>query len=166
MTLVDALRASVLFGDLDAEGLDLLSRLIIERPMRRGEVLVRQGDRVHPVGDALFLVVEGEVHVEIAGVEAPGGIPLAVLGPGDAFGVASLVDEAPRSATCVVAESGRIACLARRTLDALVHSDLALAARVEHALARQLARDLRVFNGRLRASHGGPEAQQAGPGAE
>lgn len=155
MSVVETLRRSVLFGDLDPEQLDLLSRLFIERTTRRGEVLVRQGDRVPPVGDALFLVIEGSVQVKVDGVGGEDDGPLALLGPGDAIGVASLVDEAPRSATCVVVEPGRVACLARRTLDALVRSDLGLAARVEHALARQLARDLRVFNRALRAAHDG-----------
>lgn len=157
MHLIDSLRGSSLFGDLPPAQLDLLSRLFVERPVRGGEVLVRQGDRVHPVGDALFIVTEGAVAVQVEGPLPGGGQgveTLAVLGPGDAFGVASLVDPAPRAASCVVVEPGRIAVLARRTLDALVHSDLALAARVEHALARQLARDLRVFNRRLRARLG------------
>jgi CRP-like cAMP-binding protein len=155
MPLLDTLRASSLFGELDPASLDLLSRLFVERPVRGGEILVHQGDRVHPVGDALFIVTDGAVAVQVEGRTGGGGVEtLAVLGPGDAFGVASLVDPAPRAASCVVVEPGRVAVLARRTLDALVHSDLALAARVEHALARQLARDLRVFNRHLRARLG------------
>lgn len=154
MPVLEAMRGSALFGDLDPTQLDLLTRLFVERPARAGEVLVRQGDRVHPVGDALFIVIEGAVAVQVEGAAHHEVETLAVLGPGDAFGVASLVDPAPRAASCVVVEPGSIAVLARRTLDALVHSDLPLAARVEHALARQLARDLRVFNRRLRARLG------------
>jgi len=153
MSVQQALSRSVIFGDLPAPQLDLLSRLMVERAVRKGEVLVREGERVHPVGDALFLVVEGHVDVMRADRAHRGEGPLSVLGPGDVFGVASLIDDSPRAASCIAADRGTIACLARRTLDALVHSDLELAARVEHALARQLARDLRVFDRRLQRAN-------------
>lgn len=141
MTLDEALSASTLFADLAAGERDLLARVMVVRSFRPGEVLVREGERPHPVGDALFLVLEGQVDVHRADRGA-----LGRLGPGDFIGVASLLDDSPRAASCTVAEPARIACLARRTLDALMHSDIRLAGRVELALARQLARDLRLFN--------------------
>lgn len=149
MNLIEALQGSTLFGDLPPTDLDLLSRLMVERRFRAGEVLVREGERPHPVGDALFLILEGHVSIQIESRRSAGLGPLTTLGPGEFVGVASLLDDSPRSASCVMVDNGVVACLARRTLDALVHSDIKLSARVEYALARQLARDLRVFTFRL-----------------
>ncbi len=146
MTLTEALQTAELFGDLNDEQRALLGRVMVERPMRRGDVLVREGDRPHPVGDALFLLLEGEVSVTCERMDAAGLGPIAVLEPGEFLGVASLFDDSPRAATCVMTRAGRVACLARRTLDALIHSDMAVGAAVELALARQLARDLRMFD--------------------
>lgn len=145
MTLAAALKASTLFADLDPGEIELLTRVLVERRVKAGDYLVREGERPHPVGDALFLILEGQVHVVTESRRRAGKGPLTVLGPGEFIGVASLLDDSPRSASCVMAEPGRVACLSSRTLDALVHSDIRLAARVEHALARQLARDLRMF---------------------
>lgn len=158
MTLRDALARSEVFGDLDARQLDLMSRLFVERPTRSHQVLVRQGDRVPAVGDALFIVVDGTVALHIDGVPDTHDGAVAWLSSGDVFGVASIVDQGLRSATFIVGQAGAVGCLARRTLDALVHSDLDLAARVEFALARQLARDLRVFDANLRFAAVGRQA--------
>ncbi len=149
LSLDEAIARSSLFGDLDARSRALLGRIMVERTARRGEALVREGDRPHPYGDALFLVLEGQVEIVRKDRDEAGAGPLALLGPGDFFGVVSLVDDGPRAATCQMASHGRLGCLARRTLDALAHSDLDVAVGVEHAIARQIARDLRLFNEKL-----------------
>lgn len=149
LTLDEAIARSSLFGDLDPRSRELLGRLLVERTARNHEILVREGDRPHPYGDALFLVLEGQVEIRREDRDKAGAGPLATLGPGDFFGVVSLVDDGPRHATCVMATHGRLGCLARRTLDALAHSDLEVAIGVEHAIARQIARDLRMFNEKL-----------------
>lgn len=149
LSLEQAIGQSTLFGELDERARSLLERLLVERPARAGERLVREGERPHPYGDALFLVLEGEVEIRRQDRDQAGAGPIARLGPGDFFGVVSLVDDGPRAASCVVASPGRLACLARRTLDALSTSDPPLALAVELALARQMAHDLRIFNERL-----------------
>ncbi|RME22140.1 MAG: cyclic nucleotide-binding domain-containing protein [Deltaproteobacteria bacterium] len=151
MKVRDALERAQLFSELDPVYLDLLARVMVERPTRAGEVLVKEGDHPHPVGDVLFLLLEGGIAVQRAQHQGAGRGPIATLSPGDFFGVVSLFDDSPRSATCVVSQPGRVACLGRRTLDALVHSDPKVGLAVELALARQLARDLRMFNRRLGA---------------
>jgi NADH:quinone reductase (non-electrogenic) len=58
------------------------------------QVVFREGDR----GDALYVVVEGEVEIT-KDVPGQGAVPLGRLGPGDCFGEMALVRELPRSAT-------------------------------------------------------------------
>jgi CRP-like cAMP-binding protein len=51
---------------------------------------------------------------------------LAILGPGEAFGEMSLIDEFPRSADAIVHESCRLLEISREALDdlLLIHRDL------------------------------------------
>jgi NADH dehydrogenase len=58
------------------------------------EVIFREGDR----GDALYVVVDGEVEIT-RDVPGQGVVPLRRLGPGECFGEIALVRETPRSAT-------------------------------------------------------------------
>lgn len=54
-----------------------------------GAVVAREGES----GLGFFLILDGEATVDV------GGQPKAKLGPGDAFGEISLLDEGPRTAT-------------------------------------------------------------------
>src|SRR5207248_6882826 len=56
------------------------------------------------------------------------------LGAGDFFGERALLHRAPRAATVVAAEKGRVFVLERTDFDRLLASDLATRARVEAAL--------------------------------
>ena len=58
------------------------------------QVVFREGDR----GDALYVLVEGEVEIT-KDVPGRGAVALGRLGPGDCFGEMALVRELPRSAT-------------------------------------------------------------------
>ena len=64
------------------------------RRFRRGEIIFHAGDP----GDALFIIVSGEVKIALPSEEGDEAI-LAILRPGDVFGELALLDGAPRSAT-------------------------------------------------------------------
>ena len=78
-------------------------------PLDRGEVLFREGDP----GDALYVIVEGEVAVQ---AEGPPRVEMARLGPGSFIGEVALMTDQPRSATVTVARHSRAA--AHRSRDA------------------------------------------------
>lgn len=55
--IIDALRKTALFGELDPEDLELLARRAVERKLRRGEILFVAGDQAA----GLYVVVEGAI---------------------------------------------------------------------------------------------------------
>ena len=70
------------------------------RRFRRGEVIFHIGDP----GDALFVIVSGEVKISLPSETGDEAI-LATLRPGDVFGELALLDGAPRSASAIGAHA-------------------------------------------------------------
>lgn len=92
MTL-DALRSAPLFAGLSDEDLQRLAETVERQKLAAGDYLLREGDP----GDAMFLVVSGELEVtkRAEGVE----LPLAHVGPGAIQGELAAVGGQPRTAS-------------------------------------------------------------------
>jgi CRP/FNR family transcriptional regulator, cyclic AMP receptor protein len=119
-----------------------LARALSERTLRRGQVLLREGDE----GDEMFLVMRGTIVVSKA-VTGPVEQVLARMGPGEFFGEMSLFARQPRSAT-VQAETGSevsLLVLDRGHLEALIEANPRAAVSFFQALVS-------VFIERLRTS--------------
>lgn len=118
----DALAKVRLFQGLSDEGLRRIAEIASEETHQRGSVIFKEGE----TGDKLFLILEGKVRIsrEVAGM---GEEALTVLGPGDAFGEMSVIDDFPRSADARVHEKCRVLVLTRDAMEDLlfVHKDLA-----------------------------------------
>jgi CRP-like cAMP-binding protein len=127
------------FSDADRAA---VARALRERTLRRGQVLLKEGDP----GEEMFLVRRGNVVVSKA-VTGPVEQVLARMGPGDFFGEMSLFDRAPRSATIQADATGDVALLVldRASLESLIEANPRAAASFFHALVQ-------VFIERLRNS--------------
>ena len=88
------LRSVRLFRTIEGPELGFLGDSLRERPLRRGQVLLREGDS----GDEMFLVRSGSLVIS-KGVTGRVEQVLARVGPGDFFGEMALFDRSPRSAT-------------------------------------------------------------------
>ena len=90
-----ALRRIKIFAGFSDEQLSRFMKYIELKKVRQFTEVVRQGEP----GDAMFMVLEGEVRVRlmIGGKESM----LATLGAGDFFGEMTLFDHGPRSADVV-----------------------------------------------------------------
>ena len=90
---VDSLQQVPLFAGLDEAELQQVAALFKERRFPCGEVIIREGSE----GAVFYVISSGEAEVNV------GGMPRAMLRPGDHFGEIALIDEGSRSATVTAA---------------------------------------------------------------
>ena len=134
---VDLLRHVEFFQGLNEKALVRLAALFEERPLRREEVLFRQGES----SDRLYLVKTGfvDVVVDVSGPGREASHTLVRLGRGQSVGEMSLVDRGPRSATIRAATDDAVVAWAPfEAIDALCQED----ARIGYQIMRNIAADL------------------------
>jgi CRP-like cAMP-binding protein len=103
------LAATPLFAGLSKEALEsLVSELELVR-LATGETLFYEGDP----GDALYVIVEGEVSVQ---AEGPPRVEMARLGTGSFMGEVALMTDQPRSATVSAIADCELLRIDRETL--------------------------------------------------
>jgi CRP/FNR family transcriptional regulator len=134
------LRNMRLFRNVDDPDLATFARSLREQPLRRGQVLFREGDH----GDEMFLVRTGSIVVS-KGVTGRVEQVLARMGPGDFFGEMALFDRSPRSATIQADTDVTLLLLDRDALARLTADSPRAAAAFFQSLVH-------VFIDRLRAS--------------
>ena len=134
------LRNMRLFRNVDDTDLATFARSLREQPLRRGQVLFREGDH----GDEMFLVRTGSIVVS-KGVTGRVEQVLARMGPGDFFGEMALFDRSPRSATIQADTDVTLLLLDREALARLTADSPRAAAAFFQSLVH-------VFIDRLRAS--------------
>ena len=101
-------------------------------------------------GDALFMVLEGEVRarVMIDGKETT----LATMGVGECFGELAIVDQGPRSADVIANQAAVLVKVSHAALRKMLAEAPALAAPFALALARVIAQRVRVLTKRYEDS--------------
>jgi len=117
-----ALAATPLFAGLPREVLEALVAHLALVPLEVGQILFREGDP----GDALYVIVEGEVAVQ---AEGPPRVEMSRLGPGAFIGEVALLTDQPRSATVTATQSSELLRIDRHTLTRVLanHGDMLLA---------------------------------------
>lgn len=100
--------------------------------------------------DYLALVIQGEVLVENIAVSRNAPITLTVLGPGSILGEMSLLDGAPRSASCTASTDVLCAVLTRRDLLELVEDNAVLGVKLLAAIMLRMSERLRSNTDKLR----------------
>lgn len=111
---------SELFANLPATNIQRIFGCMEEIVVKADEVIVKQGQ----AGDYYYVIEQGycEVMREIAGGRKD--IHLADLGPGDAFGEAALIADAPRDATVTMLSDGRLMRLHKVDFQELIREPL------------------------------------------
>ncbi len=114
-----ALAATPLFAGLPHEALEALVQNLTIVALERGHALFHEGD----AGDALYVIVEGEVSVQ---AEGPPRVQMAKLGPGSFIGEVSLMTDQPRSATVSAITTSELLRIDRHTLSRVLadHGDV------------------------------------------
>jgi len=104
-----------------------------------GDVLFEEGE----TGEELFIVIEGLVSIQKAGLD------LAQLGPGGHFGEMSIMDKGRRSARVVTQEPTKAIVVGRRPLFALMRRDKDIAVKLLWCFVQVLNQRLRATNADL-----------------
>ncbi|MEO8707063.1 MAG: cyclic nucleotide-binding domain-containing protein, partial [Kofleriaceae bacterium] len=114
-----ALAATPLFAGLPSEALEALVENLTLVSLEPGETLFREGEH----GDALYVVVEGELLVQS---EGPPRVAMNKLGPGSFIGEVALLTDQARSATVTAQQTSELLRIDRVTLAHVLgsHGDL------------------------------------------
>jgi CRP/FNR family cyclic AMP-dependent transcriptional regulator len=143
-SIAASLAAIPFFGGLEPAALDRLAGTMRARRFRRGEVIFHIGDP----GDALFVIVTGEVKISLPSETGDEAI-LATLRPGDVFGELALLDGAPRSASATALTAAEIVVLPRDRFRELIATE----AGVRDALLASIAGELRRLTRHVEELH-------------
>jgi CRP-like cAMP-binding protein len=133
-----------LFNGLAEEGLDHLAAIATEKRHGLGDYVFREGEP----GDKLFLILEGKIRISRT-VPGMGEEALAVLGPGEAFGEMSLIDDFPRSADALVHERCRLLEISRESMEDLLFLHKELAYEILWNFVKILSTRLRETNDKM-----------------
>ncbi|MEW5847797.1 MAG: cyclic nucleotide-binding domain-containing protein [Myxococcota bacterium] len=123
LQLAQRLRKSPLFQGMSSQDLGRLLRRARPRPLRAGEVLMREGEP----GEHFYVVVRGALKV------TSGDRALARLGPGEFAGEVALVSQKPRNATVTADEETLVLELGREDFFTALAADFSFGMRVSDA---------------------------------
>jgi CRP-like cAMP-binding protein len=137
---VDVLQRIPLFAKVEASKLKLLAFTSERIAFEAGHVLFRQGD----MGDAAYIILEGEAEVLVNGPSGP--VLVAVLGRDAFVGEIAILCDVPRTAS--VRARQRLVCLriAKELFLRLINEFPQIAI----AVVRELAHRLEMSNEKLR----------------
>ena len=134
-----------LLEDLSAADADALGALMPRVRAKAGQVLIREGE----LGDWMLIILSGTVDVSKQIEESDKPSRLAVVKQGAALGEMSMLDAAPRYATCTAIEAVEAAVLTRAAVAELIHTHPTTGAKVLVKLTQLLAQRLRNTSNQL-----------------
>jgi CRP-like cAMP-binding protein len=144
LQLATSLASIPFFSGLGSAALQRVAAGMRARRFRRGEVIFHAGDP----GDALFIIVSGEVKISLPSEGGDEAI-LVRLRQGDVFGELALLDGAPRSATATALGAVETVVLPRDRFRELIAEEPA----VRDALLASLAAELRRLTTQVEELH-------------
>lgn len=142
-----ALRAFPLFKGLKDAELKRLRKMLHVRQFAPDEVVFRQGQ----TGAGMYLIQKGEVDIVLRRDDGS-EVKLTTLVDRQFFGELALLEEAPRSASCVVRKPSVLLGIFQSDLEMLVERSSRLGARVLWNLARLTGVRLRELSDSMRAA--------------
>jgi len=141
----EQLKSVSIFKDLTDGELQRIADLCSEKSFEADEIIFVE----HTEGDEMYLILEGDVSIQLEIVNEEDVMPLITFGPGDVFGELSVVDEAPRSATARTLTGAHVLVLKKSDFDNLVESDHDLGFKVMRNVAKLVSRRVRLANQRI-----------------
>jgi CRP-like cAMP-binding protein len=125
---IESLQKVPLFSGLSKSALNRLAKFARARNYKAGAEIVKEGD----AGVGFFLIMSGKVEV------VRGGKKLSTLGAGQYFGEMSLLDRAPRSATCLATEATETLAILRSDFVAELKANPSMCLSIMETLSRRV----------------------------
>jgi CRP-like cAMP-binding protein len=147
MLLKNFLKSQPIFSGLSDRDLDALAHALEIREYPDGHAIIKEGVS----GKELYLLVEGQVKVAQYDVVSGLQEQIKLLQPGELFGLLSLIDHLPTSASCISVGPVKIGVLQHNAYNLLAKSSAPIALGFQLAIARQLAAVLRQQEDVLRS---------------
>ncbi|MCX8157613.1 MAG: cyclic nucleotide-binding domain-containing protein [Verrucomicrobiae bacterium] len=141
-----ALRRLKVFADLSDSQIQQFISHMEMRPVKQWDIVVREGD----VGDAMYLILQGELRVRLM-VQGRESL-LATLQTGEFFGEISLFDTGPRSADVVANTDSLLLKISAAAFHRLAARQPELAAPFLLAVGKTMTARLRATNKRYHDS--------------
>ncbi len=134
-----------LLEDLSASEANALGALMPRVRAKAGQVLIKEGE----LGDWMLIILSGTVDVTKKTEEGDKPSRLAVVKQGAALGEMSMLDAAPRYASCTAIEAVEAVVLTRAAIAELIESHPTTGAKVLVKLTQLLAQRLRNTSNQL-----------------
>ncbi len=138
MNLTELLQNVPEFSTFKPAELDTLERALCVTTYRDGHTFIQQGKRA----DKMYLIVEGSVKVTRTSSKSVGFDVNKTLGRGEIFGLVSMLDQGPSTATCRAEGEAVVATLPHTAFDMLVRTQAPISNHFKELVSRQLARDV------------------------
>lgn len=136
------------FEDFQPAQLNALANHLKIEQHENAHVFIKQGEQ----GAALYLLTQGAVHITRHENGSDEELGVRELADGEMFGILSLVNDLPASATCTARGAVKVAALSSDAFQQLFNDAPPIARHLQYMIAVQMARDLQESNKRFRAS--------------
>jgi len=142
--LCSMLEETWMFGDFEWRDIESVSKYVHAYEADKNTLLFQEGDP----GNFVCLVVEGNVGIfkEDSNAEAK---CVALVGKGKTLGEMAIIDNEPRSATCITATSCQLIILTKENFLRIIAEQPALGVKIVMKIARLLSQRLRKTSGML-----------------
>lgn len=151
----DVLLQMKTFAGLRDREMALLAAVMQAEDYAPGEVICAEGEP----GRTCYFVVRGSIEVRKT-IRGGADRVISVVRPDQVFGHIALVDQGPRSATCVALESTRVLALDHQDFETLFTSGTRFALLFQDVIARTVSQQLRAANDRLAVALAASPARQ------
>ncbi len=141
LTIFDALKNNLFFGELSSNEIKRIAKIAYEREFQAEEYIFKTGQ---PAA-AMFIILSGEVRIIREG-EDETFVELVRLKKNDTLGELALLDNAPRSASAIAVKQTKLLAVFREDLNDFIDSNPELGAKILRKLAIITGYRLRLTN--------------------
>lgn len=136
------------FEEFMAPHIDILASHLQIEECDDGHVFITQGQQ----GKALYMLMQGSVRITRHDAKDGEEYEVRELSDGEMFGILSLIDNLPATATCTAKGRVTTASLTRDAFQRLFQDASPIGHHLQYMIAVQMARDMQEGNKRFRAS--------------